>query len=109
MTTERSFFYTKAFFIGLEPIFFCSDLTLRVYYEFVVISLGFKQLVCDSYNQIFLSDWIIQDWKRSGEWYLRNNIKGEQAVSIKYQIGGNARTYLSSKVNSLKISLKDIP
>ena len=55
MTTERSFFYTKAFFIGLEPIFFCSDLTLRVYYEFVVISLGFKQaLVCDSYNQNLL-------------------------------------------------------
>ena len=54
---SRSFFYTKAFFIGLEPIFFCSDLTLRVYYEFVVISLGFKQLVCDSYNQnLFLLD-----------------------------------------------------
>ena len=69
MTTERSFFYTKAFFIGLEPIFFCSDLTLRVYYEFVVISLGFKQLVCDSYNQnLFLLEWIIQDWKE--EWRM---------------------------------------
>ena len=29
-------------------------LTLRVYNEFVVISAVFKQLVCDSYNQIFL-------------------------------------------------------
>ena len=51
---RKEFFLYQSFLYWIGANFFCSDLTLRVYYEFVVISLGFKQLVCDSYNQNLL-------------------------------------------------------